>query len=46
MYIRHEVFELRCPAFDVDTDGVIDCIASGRYGALIAFNPLFGESYK
>ncbi|XP_067947053.1 protein FAM234B-like isoform X2 [Watersipora subatra] len=34
---KDEVFELRCPVFDMDRDGVPDCIASGRHGTLIAF---------
>lgn len=37
------MYELRCPAYDADKDGVFDCIASGRYGTLVVFEPKAGE---
>lgn len=40
---RGEIFELVCPAIDVNLDGSEDCFASGRLGTFIAFDPRSGE---
>lgn len=44
MYTKDEVFELTCVEEDLDQDGSFDCIASGRYGTFMAFNPKSSES--
>ena len=38
------MFELTCVEEDLDQDGSFDCIASGRYGTFMAFNPKSSES--
>lgn len=40
---KDEVFELRCPALDMNNDGEIDCIGSGRHGTVLAFSPHTGQ---
>lgn len=42
IYTKDEVYELTCLNEDFDSDGTLDCIASGRYGTLLAFNPKSG----
>lgn len=37
-----EVFELLCHGIDVNSDGVDDCIVTGRLAELRAINPLNG----
>ena len=37
-------FELNCNNIDIDGDGKLDCIAAGRMGTAVAFNPRNGES--
>ena len=44
MYTKDEVFELTCVEEDLDQDGSFDCIASGRYGTFMAFNPKSSKS--
>ncbi|CAH1274303.1 FAM234B [Branchiostoma lanceolatum] len=38
-----EVFLLRCGGLDINADGWEDCLATGRMGLLLAFNPKVGE---
>ncbi|KAI0209988.1 hypothetical protein LSAT2_005289, partial [Lamellibrachia satsuma] len=35
-------FELNCNNIDIDGDGKLDCIAAGRMGTAVAFNPRNG----
>ena len=36
-------FEMNCHKIDVDKDGKTDCIASGRMGTVVAFDPRKGD---
>ena len=36
-------FQINCGNTDVDQDGKFDCIASGRLGTALAFDPRKGE---
>ena len=36
-------FEINCNNIDVDGDGKLDCLATGRTGMAIAFDPRLGE---
>eukprot|EP00058_Branchiostoma_floridae_P021691 XP_002607181.1 hypothetical protein BRAFLDRAFT_68024 [Branchiostoma floridae] len=38
-----EVFLLRCGGLDINADGWEDCLATGRLGLMLAFNPKLGE---
>ncbi|XP_078690819.1 protein FAM234A-like isoform X2 [Branchiostoma floridae x Branchiostoma belcheri] len=38
-----EVFLLRCGGLDINADGWEDCLATGRMGLMLAFNPKLGE---
>lgn len=45
MHTKDEVYELTCPdSYDVNGDGASDCIASGRFGTFMAFDPRAGNS--
>ena len=37
------VFELNCGKIDVNKDGRMDCIGTGRVGTTVAFDPKNGE---
>ncbi|WAQ95671.1 hypothetical protein MAR_028361 [Mya arenaria] len=41
--VRSEVLFFNCEQFDFDKDGKQDCIATGRMGTIIAFNPRNGD---
>ncbi|XP_052780569.1 uncharacterized protein LOC128217450 [Mya arenaria] len=43
--VRSEVLFFNCEQFDFDKDGKQDCIATGRMGTIIAFNPRNGSSF-
>ena len=36
-------FEMNCHKIDIDKDGKADCIASGRRGTVVAFDPRKGD---
>ena len=38
-------FEINCNNIDVDRDGKLDCIATGRLGMAVAFDPRLGELF-
>ncbi|XP_013402918.1 protein FAM234B isoform X1 [Lingula anatina] len=39
-----EVFEINCQELDVNKDGKLDCIGSGRLSTLLAFDPRTGQA--
>ncbi|XP_077980247.1 uncharacterized protein LOC144435530 [Glandiceps talaboti] len=41
--VPHEIFELNCGNIDINQDDVMDCLASGRMGVLVAINPKTGD---
>jgi len=36
------MFELNCDNVDVNNDGQMDCIGTGRFGTIVAFDPRNG----
>jgi hypothetical protein len=40
--VNGPVFELTCGNIDVNRDGFDDCLAAGRLGTLVAFDPRNG----
>jgi len=41
--VRSQMLFFNCEEVDVDRDGAVDCIATGRMGAVTAFNPRTGS---
>ncbi|KAL4241001.1 hypothetical protein ACF0H5_001780 [Mactra antiquata] len=41
--VRSGVFALQCEGWDINQDNKTDCIATGRMGTIVAFDPSTGE---
>lgn len=37
------IFEMNCDHIDIDLDGKLDCVATGRFSEILAFNPRSGK---